>query len=446
MKRTWIKNAQIVNEGKTFNGSVIIEDEIIVEVLQENETPSSECDETIDASGCYLIPGVIDDHVHFRDPGLTHKADILTESMAAAAGGVTSYMDMPNTNPQTTTLEALEDKFKDAATKSIVNYSFYFGATNENAGLLAQLDKNRVCGVKLFMGSSTGNMLVDQQDTLKHIFANAGMLIATHCEDQQIISANTALYKEKYGEDPDVKYHPEIRNEEACYQSSALAVQLAKETGARLHIMHISTAKELELLANKAIEEKNITAEACVSHLFFCDEDYETFGTRIKCNPAIKSKADRDALRQALTGNLIDVIGTDHAPHLLSEKQGGALKAVSGMPTLQFSLNSVMELVHEGLISMEQLVQKMCHAPATLYQIEKRGFIRTGYKADLAIVNPNTEWTVNKECILSKCGWSPMEGQTFHAKVEKTFVNGQMVYDGKQVDALHRGQELRFDR
>ena len=446
MKRTWIKNAQIVNEGKTFNGSVIIEDEIIVEVLQENETPSNECDETIDASGCYLIPGVIDDHVHFRDPGLTHKADILTESMAAAAGGVTSYMDMPNTNPQTTTLEALEDKFKDAATKSIVNYSFYFGATNENADLLAQLDKNRVCGVKLFMGSSTGNMLVDQQDTLKHIFANAGMLIATHCEDQQIISANTALYKEKYGEDPDVKYHPEIRNEEACYQSSALAVQLAKETGARLHIMHISTAKELELLANKAIEEKNITAEACVSHLFFCDEDYETFGTRIKCNPAIKSKADRDALRQALTNNLIDVIGTDHAPHLLSEKQGGALKAVSGMPTLQFSLNSVMELVHEGLISMEQLVQKMCHAPATLYQIEKRGFIRTGYKADLAIVNPNIEWTVNKECILSKCGWSPMEGQTFHAKVEKTFVNGQMVYDGKQVDALHRGQELRFDR
>ena len=446
MKRTWIKNAPIVNEGKTFNGSVIIEDEIIVEVLQENETPSNECDETIDASGCYLIPGVIDDHVHFRDPGLTHKADILTESMAAAAGGVTSYMDMPNTNPQTTTLEALEDKFKDAATKSIVNYSFYFGATNENADLLAQLDKNRVCGVKLFMGSSTGNMLVDQQDTLKNIFANAGMLIATHCEDQQIISANTALYKEKYGEDPDVKYHPEIRNEEACYQSSALAVQLAKETGARLHIMHISTAKELELLANKAIEEKNITAEACVSHLFFCDEDYDTFGTRIKCNPAIKSKADRDALRQALTGNLIDVIGTDHAPHLLSEKQGGALKAVSGMPTLQFSLNSVMELVHEGLISMEQLVQKMCHAPATLYQIEKRGFIRTGYKADLAIVNPNTEWTVNKECILSKCGWSPMEGQTFHAKVEKTFVNGQMVYDGKQVDALHRGQELRFDR
>ena len=446
MKRTWIKNAQIVNEGNTFIGSVVIEDEIIVEILQENETPANECDETIDASGCYLIPGVIDDHVHFRDPGLTHKADIHTESMAAAAGGVTSYMDMPNTNPQTTTLEALEDKFKNAATKSIVNYSFYFGATNDNANLLPQLDKKRICGVKLFMGSSTGNMLVDQMETLKNIFTHAGMLIATHCEDQHIISTNTALYKEKYGEDPDVKYHPEIRNEEACYQSSALAVQLAKETGARLHIMHISTAKELELLTNKAIEEKNITAEACVSHLFFCDEDYATFGTRIKCNPAIKSKADRDSLRQALTSNLIDVIGTDHAPHLLSEKQGGSLKAVSGMPTLQFSLVSVMELVHDGVLGMEQLVQKMCHAPATLYQIEKRGFIRTGYKADLTIVNPNSEWEVTKECILSKCGWSPMEGQTFHAKVEKTFVNGQMVYNGSHVDTLHRGQELRFDR
>ena len=446
MKRTWIKNARIVNEEQTFNGSVIIENDIIAEILKGNETPAGACDETIDANGCYLIPGVIDDHVHFRDPGLTHKADIHTESMAAAAGGVTSYMDMPNTNPQTTTLEALEDKFKNASTKSIVNYSFYFGATNNNANLLPLLDKKRTCGVKLFMGSSTGNMLVDQMDTLKNIFSNAGMLIATHCEDQHIISANSALYKEKYGEDPDVKYHPEIRNEEACYESSALAVQLAKETGARLHIMHISTAKELELLTDKPIAEKNITAEACVSHLFFCDEDYNKFGARIKCNPAIKSKADRDALRQALTSNLIDVIGTDHAPHLLSEKQGGALKAVSGMPTLQFSLVSVMELVHEGLLSIEQLVQKMCHAPAVLYQIEKRGFIRTGYKADLVIVNPDREWTVNNECILSKCGWSPMEGQTFHAKVDKTIVNGKVVYDGTQVDTLHRGQELRFDR
>lgn len=446
MKRTWIKNAQIVNEGLTFNGSVVIADEVIVEILKGNETPAEACEETIDAAGCYLIPGVIDDHVHFRDPGLTHKADMHTESMAAAAGGVTSYMDMPNTNPQTTTIEALEDKFKNAATKSLVNYSFYFGATNDNADLLPLLDKQRICGVKLFMGSSTGNMLVDQMNTLKNIFSNAGMLIATHCEDQHIISANTVAYKEKYGEDPDVKYHPEIRNEEACYQSSALAVQLAKETGARLHIMHISTAKELELLENKPIKEKNITAEACVSHLFFCDKDYDTYGARIKCNPAIKSEQDRDALRQALTNNTIDVIGTDHAPHLLSEKQGGALKAVSGMPTLQFSLTAVMELVHEGLLSIEQLVQKMCHAPAELYQINKRGFIRKGYKADLVLVNPAHKWTVDKECILSKCGWSPMEGQTFHSKVEKTFVNGALVYNGNQVDVNHRGQELRFER
>ena len=446
MKRTYIHNARIVNEGQTFDGAIVIENEVIAEVLKAGETPTAPCDETIDAQGMYLIPGVIDDHVHFRDPGLTHKADMTSESKAAAAGGVTSYMDMPNTNPQTTTLEALEDKFKDAANKSIVNYSFYFGATNNNADDLAKLDKTQVCGVKLFMGSSTGNMLVDQMETLKNIFANAGMLIATHCEDQHIISANTAIYKEKYGKDPDVKYHPAIRNEEACYESSALAVKLAKETGARLHIMHISTAKELTLLENKPIEEKNITAEACVSHLFFCDKDYERFGARIKCNPAIKSEADRDALRQALTENLIDVIGTDHAPHLLSEKQGGALKAVSGMPTLQFSLNSVMELVHEGVLSMEQLVQKMCHAPATLYQIEKRGFIRPGYQADIVLLNPKKEWTVTNKCILSKCGWSPMEGQTFHSKVEKTFVNGHLVYADNQVDESHRGQALRFCR
>ena len=446
MKRTYIHNARIVNEGQTFEGAIVIENEVIAEVLKAGETPASPCNEIIDAEGLYLIPGVIDDHVHFRDPGLTHKADMYTESMAAAAGGVTSYMDMPNTNPLTTTLEALENKFQDAATKSIVNYSFYFGATNDNADLMPKLDKQKVCGVKLFMGSSTGNMLVDQMDTLKNIFANAGMLIATHCEDQQIISANTAAYKEKYGEDPDVKYHPEIRNEEACYRSSALAVQMAKETGARLHIMHISTAKELELLENKPIEEKNITAEACVSHLFFCDEDYEKFGARIKCNPAIKTKKDRDALRQALTSNLIDVIGTDHAPHLLSEKQGGALKAVSGMPTLQFSLLSVMELVHQELLSIEQLVQKMCHAPASLYQMEKRGYIRPGYKADLVLLNPAHEWTVTNECILSKCGWSPMEGQTFHSKVERTFVNGRQVYANNQVDTNQRGQALTFCR
>lgn len=446
MKTTWIKNARIVNEGETFEGSVIIAGENIVEVLKGTQAPSIPYNETIDANGYYLIPGVIDDHVHFRDPGLTHKADIHTESMAAAAGGVTSYMDMPNTNPQTTTLEALEEKFKNAETKSVVNYSFYFGATNNNAHLLPQLNKQQVCGVKLFMGASTGNMLVDKMQILKQIFSDAGMLIATHCEDQNIISARAAAYREKYGDDPDVKYHPEIRNEEACYESSSLAISLAKETGARLHIMHISTAKELTLLEDKPLSEKNITAEACVSHLFFSDKDYEKYGARVKCNPAIKSEADRDALRQALQSNLIDVIGTDHAPHLLEEKQGGALKAVSGMPTIQFSLNAVMELVHEGALSIEQLVQKMCHAPATLFQIKKRGFIRPGYKADLVLLNPSCSWKVTNDCLLSKCGWSPMEGQTFHSKVEKTFVNGYPVYDGTQVDQAYRGQALRFER
>ncbi|MBQ8519807.1 MAG: dihydroorotase [Bacteroides sp.] len=446
MKRTWIRNARIVNEGKTFEGSVVIADEVIDEILEADALPSTVCEETIDAQGCYLIPGVIDDHVHFRDPGLTQKADMYTESMAAAAGGVTSYMDMPNTNPQTTTLEALNDKFADAARKSIVNYSFYFGATNDNEGMLAHLDKKRVCGIKLFMGSSTGNMLVDRMDSLKYIFAHADMLIATHCEDQQIINENIAIYKGKYDEDLDIKYHPLIRDERACYESSALAVKLAKETGARLHIMHISTSKELELLEDKPIGEKKITAEVCVSHLFFCDKDYDRLGARIKCNPAIKSEADRQALRQAVNSHLVDVIGTDHAPHLLSEKQGGALKAVSGMPMIQFSLVAVMELMHEGVLSMEQVVEKMCHAPAELYQVEKRGYIRKGYQADLVLVNPDCPWTVTPDCILSKCGWSPMTGQTFHAKVEKTFVNGALVYTDGKVDETHRGQALTFDR
>ena len=415
MKRTWIHHAIIVNEGRRFAGSVVIEGEKIQEVIEGDGAPAVVCDEQIDAQGCFLLPGVIDDHVHFRDPGLTHKADMATETAAAAAGGVTSFMDMPNCNPQTTTLEALENKFKDAATKCIVNYSFYFGATNNNADQLKALEKTHVCGVKLFMGASTGNMLVDRMEALKKIFSEAGMLIAT-------------------------------RSEEACYHSSALAVQLAKETGARLHILHISTARELGLLEDRPLHEKKITAEACVSHLMFCDEDYAQFGARIKCNPSIKTKADRDALRKALTTNLIDVIATDHAPHLLSEKEGGALKAVSGMPTLQFSLVSIYELVHEGILSIEQLVQKMCHAPAQLYQISQRGFIRPGYQADLVLLNPHKEWTVTTDCIESKCGWSPMEGRTFHAQVEKTFVNGTAVYENGKVNKEHRGQALRFER
>lgn len=446
MKRTWIHHATIVNEGRSFTGSVVIEGEQISEVLEGDARPYSVCDEEIEAHGWFLLPGVIDDHVHFRDPGLTHKADMATETAAAAAGGVTSFMDMPNCNPQTITLEALDRKFADAATKCIVNYSFYFGATNNNADLLARLDKTHVCGVKLFMGASTGNMLVDRMDTLRKIFSEAGMLIATHCEDQHIIRRNTELFKEKYGEDPDVCFHPMIRSEEACWESSSLAVRLAKETGARLHILHVSTARELELLENKPLHEKRITAEACVSHLFFCDEDYKTLGTRIKCNPSIKTRHDRDALRAALRTDLIDVIGTDHAPHLLSEKQGGALKAVSGMPTLQFSLASIYELVYEDVLRMEQLVQKMCHAPAELFRIKNRGYIRPGYQADLVLLNPNREWTVTPDCIESKCGWSPMEGRTFHGKVEKTFVNGTLVYADGKVDKTHRGQALVFER
>lgn len=441
-----IHNAVIVNEGKQFAGSVVIDNGIIREVLEEGKQPSQPCDEEVDAKGCYLIPGVIDDHVHFRDPGLTHKADMASETAAAAAGGVTSFMDMPNCNPQTTTLEALNAKFEDAATKCVVNYSFYFGATNNNVHVLKELDKTRVCGVKLFMGASTGNMLVDRMEALRKIFSEAGMLIATHCEDQNTIRENTERFRQEYGEDPDIICHPLIRSEEACYRSSALAVQLAKETNARLHVLHVSTARELELFEDKPLSEKRITAEACVSHLFFCDEDYQTLGARIKCNPSIKTRADRDALRGALSTNRIDVVGTDHAPHLLTEKQGGALKAVSGMPSIQFSLVSLFELVHEGVLTVEQLVQKMCHAPAELYQIEKRGYIRPGYWADLVLVNPNKEWTVTSDCIQSKCGWSPMEGCHFHAQVEKTFVNGVLAYADGKVNISNRGQALVFAR
>lgn len=441
-----IHNAVIVNEGKQFAGSVVIDNGIIREVLEEGKQPSQPCDEEVDAKGCYLIPGVIDDHVHFRDPGLTHKADMASETAAAAAGGVTSFMDMPNCNPQTTTLEALNAKFENAATKCVVNYSFYFGATNNNVHVLKELDKTRVCGVKLFMGASTGNMLVDRMEALRKIFSEAGMLIATHCEDQNTIRENTERFRQECGEDPDITCHPLIRSEEACYRSSALAVQLAKETNARLHVLHVSTARELELFEDKPLSEKRITAEACVSHLFFCDEDYQTLGARIKCNPSIKTRADRDALRGALSTNRIDVVGTDHAPHLLTEKQGGALKAVSGMPSIQFSLVSLFELVHEGILTVEQLVQKMCHAPAELYQIEKRGYIRPGYWADLVLVNPNKEWTVTSDCIQSKCGWSPMEGCHFHAQVEKTFVNGVLAYADGKVNTSNRGQALVFAR
>lgn len=447
MKRTWIRNARIVNEGAVNRGSIVVEGEQIAEVLPERSLPARPCTEEIDAEGHYLLPGVIDAHVHFRDPGLTHKADILTESMAAAAGGVTSYMDMPNTLPQTTTLEALEAKFAEGARRSVVNYSFYFGATNTNAALLPQIDRRHVCGVKLFMGSSTGDMLVDRMEALRAIFTQAGMLVAVHCEDPVLIRENTAAFRQRYGDDPDVCFHPLIRSAEACFRSSSLAVRLAHETGARLHVLHVSTARELELFdAQPSGTGKRITAEACVAHLLFCDEDYARLGTRVKCNPAVKTRSDRDALREALKDGRIDVISTDHAPHLLKEKTGGALRAASGMPMVQFSLVAMMELVRKGVLSMGQLVEKMCHAPARLYDVRGRGYIRPGYQADLVLLDPDKEWVVTSPCIRSKCGWSPLEGMCLHAQVDKTFVNGHLVYDGQEVDESHRGQALTFNR
>lgn len=446
MKRILIQNAIIVNEGRKVQGSVIIEGEKIAEILVGDQKTTTPCDETIDATGCYLLPGAIDEHVHFRDPGLTHKADITTESLAAAAGGVTSIMDMPNTNPQTTSLEALYLKLDLLAEKSVVNFSCYFGATNSNYTQFDQLDKTRICGIKLFMGSSTGNMLVDRTASLRNIFGGTDLPIAAHCEDQGTIKENTEKYKQEYGDDAPLFLHPIIRSEEACFRSSELAVQLALETNARLHIMHISTAKELSLFSKAPLAEKRITAEACVSHLIFSEEDYATLGTRIKCNPAIKTANDRSALQEAVNNGLIDAIATDHAPHLLSEKEGGAFKAASGMPTIQFSLVSMLELVEKGIFSIEKVVEKMAHAPAQIYQIHHRGFIRKGYQADLVLVRPNSEWTVTTDCIISKCKWSPLEGRTFHWKVEKTFANGYLLFNNGTLDEKYRGQELKFER
>ena len=447
MKRTLIHNATIVNEGRSVQGSVVIEGDRIAEVLTYGKKLSVPCDETIDATGCCLLPGVIDDHVHFRDPGLTHKADILTESRAAAAGGVTSIMDMPNTNPLTTTLSALEQKFDLLNEKCIVNHSCYFGATNNNYTEFNQLDKHRVCGIKLFMGSSTGNMLVDKTNSLLNIFNGTDMLIATHCESQEIIKKNTEYYKKMFSDAPEVPIskHPNIRSSAACYASTELAVRMASLAGARLHVLHVSTAKELQLFSDIPLEEKHITAEACVAHLLYRQQDYKELGTRIKCNPSIKKQADRDALRNAVNTGVIDVIATDHAPHLLSEKEGGALKAMSGMPMIQFSLVSMLELAEKGIFSIETIVEKMCHAPAQIYGICDRGYVREGYKADLVLVSHGDRWEVNSENILSKCGWSPLEGNSFRWKVERTFANGHLIYSDGQVDDTYRREELRFD-
>ena len=438
--KTLIKGGTLVNEGRLFDGSIVVEDSRIAQIIEGNHTPDTSYDEVIDASGCFVLPGIIDDHVHFREPGLTAKADIDTESRAAAAGGVTTYFDMPNTVPQTTTLEALEEKYALGAEKSHVNYAFFFGATNDNVTLFSQLDKRRVPGIKLFMGSSTGNMLVDRQEALDQIFASADMPIMVHCEDTGIINHNMAAAKEKYGDDPNVTHHPEIRSAEACYESTKLAVALAKKHHARLHVAHLSTARELELFG----DDPHITAEATVSHLFFCDRDYSLLGTRIKCNPAIKSERDREALREALNDGRISVIGTDHAPHLLSQKEGGCAKAASGMPMVQFSLVTMLELVDQGVLSLERLVELMCHHPATLFGVRHRGFLREGYQADIVLVRPNTGWTVTKEIILSKCGWSPMEGHMYLWRVERTLCNGHTVWQQGRVDTDYIGQPVEF--
>ena len=442
MMRKLIKNGTIVNEGRSFLGDLVVNGEQIEEIY-EGKAPRGIYDQVIDASGCFVLPGVIDDHVHFREPGLTRKADIESESRAAAFGGVTSYFEMPNTNPQTTTLEALEDKFALGAQKSHVNYSFFFGATNDNVDLFDRLDVHRIPGTKLFMGSSTGNMLVDKYESLQQIFVKAkklGLPVMTHCEDTDIINRNMAAYQEKYGEDPDVKFHPEIRSVEACYESSSLAVKLAKESGAHLHIAHVTTARELEFFG----KDKNITGEAVIAHLYFSDEDYADKKAFIKCNPAIKTVNDRKALREALADGRISVVGTDHAPHEWKDKQGGCAKAASGMPMVQFSLVSMLELVDEGVLSIERMVEVMSHCPAKLFHVDKRGFLRPGYQADIVIVHPHTAWTVQKEIIQSKCGWSPMEGHEYQWQVEQTICNGHLIYNKGEFDEAYRGEELTF--
>ncbi len=443
--KTIIRNATIVNEGRQFVGSVVIEGEYIQQVIEGDDSTQS-YDREIDATGLYLFPGVIDDHVHFREPGMTYKADIGSESRAAAAGGVTSYMEMPNTNPPTTTLDLLEEKFQIAAQDSRVNYSFFFGATNDNVDTLPILDRTRVPGVKVFMGSSTGNMLVDRQESLYRIFATSPLLLMAHCESTNVIEANIRAFKKRYKGQNDfpVRYHSRIRSVEACYESSALAVQMAKETGARLHIAHVSTAKELELFEKKPIEEKKITAEAVIAHLMFSTEDYDTLGTRIKCNPAVKTPEDRAALREALTNGLIDVVATDHAPHLENEKLGGALKAASGMPMIQFSLVSMLELSEMEVLPIERIPDLMSHNPAKLFRIEKRGFIRPGYYADLTLVDPEANWQVREGRYYTKCGWTPMDERFFKWRVRRTIINGITVFsDGVVVDGV-RGKELRF--
>ena len=445
-KSILIKNARIVNEGKIFEGDVLIEDQYIKEIASSISVKNSNVT-VIDAENNYLMPGVIDDQVHFREPGLTHKATIKTESRAAIAGGITSFIEMPNTSPQATTIDKLEDKFQIAAQTSSANYSFMFGGTNDNLDEILKVDPLKVAGLKLFLGSSTGNMLVDNPEVLEKIFKSTDLLISVHCEDEATIKQNTAKYLETYGEDIPIKCHPEIRSVDACYISSSKAIKLANKTGARLHVFHLSTAKETALFSSKkALKDKKITAEVCIHHLWFSDEDYDKKGTLIKWNPAVKSAKDRDALWKALLNDKIDVIASDHAPHTLEEKSNTYTKAPSGGPLVQHALVAMMEAHHNGKISIEKMVEKMCHNPAILFQIEKRGYIKEGYFADLVLVNPNNPWTVNKDNILYKCEWSPFEGSTFKSRVTHTILNGTVVYENAKFTNQNAAMRLTFNR
>jgi dihydroorotase len=446
--KTLLKNAQIVNEGQIFKGHVLIDGERIAQVLKAGDDISvleNEC-EVLDIKNNYLLPGVIDDQVHFREPGLTHKGNIHTESRAAVAGGTTSFMEMPNTVPNALTQTLLQDKYDIAEKTSFANYSFFMGASNDNLEEVLKTNPKNVCGIKIFMGSSTGNMLVDKKEVLENIFSNCKMLIATHCEDEETVRANMAAYKEKYGEDVPIECHPEIRSEEACYLSSSFAVQLAKKHNTRLHVLHISTAKEIALFDNTLpLKEKRITAEACTHHLWFSDEDYKTKGAFIKWNPAVKKESDRAAIFQAVLDNKIDVLATDHAPHTIDEKLNTYFNAASGGPMVQHALVAMLEMYHDGKISLERVVEKMSHAVADCFRIEDRGFIKAGQFADLVVVDIDNPWTVAKENLLYKCGWSPMEGQTFKSKVMQTFVNGHLVYNMGEIDEDYRGKRMSFD-
>lgn len=438
--KTLIYGGIIVNEDRSHYGSLVMENDVIAEIIEGKEIPCGNYDRKIDATGLFVLPGVIDSHVHFREPGLTAKADIGTESEAAAYGGVTTFFDMPNTVPQTTSVDALDAKFRIAREKSHVNYSFFFGATNSNTDALQTLDRHVVPGVKLFMGASTGNMLVDSDDSLRKIFSNATMPVMVHCEDTGMINANMTEAKSRYGDDPDVALHPLIRSEEACYASSSRAVRMARTYGTRLHVAHVSTAKELELFGH----DGNITAEAVIAHLFFSDEDYARLGTKIKCNPAVKTAYDRSELRKALSSGAISTVGTDHAPHLLKDKEGGCARAASGMPMIQFSLVTMLELVDNGVLDMERLVRLMCHNPADIFEVRGRGYLRKGYKADIVLVGRDRRWTVTGDTVRSKCGWSPMEGHAYDWRVVKTICNGQVVYDDGTFYDNIRGEQVMF--